>query len=126
MVKKAYIKTIEILLVIIISTIFIFAIIPKQETLRRDDLKDILFILGENPYFRSFASENTGCFDSETMIVSDLIEPYLPQSFNYILCIDSLPDTLPNKDVFAESFFFSGNHTEVQKKVLRLYYWAKD
>jgi hypothetical protein len=123
---KAYMKTIEMLLVIIISTIFLLIIIPRQESLRRSELMDIFVNLEENEHFRSFASENLGCFGSENMIASDLIEPYLPESYDYYLCIGSTPDLLPRKDVFTESLFFSGNHTEIQNKVIRLYYWVKD
>lgn len=123
---KAYMKTIEMLLVIVVSTMFLLVIIPKQNSLNRAELKEVLINLEDNPQFRSFSSENTGCYNSTNQTISELIESYLAFAYDYNLCIGVLPDSVPDKDIFVESLLFVGNHTEVQNKIIRLYYWVKE
>lgn len=126
MVKTAYMKTIEMLFVIVISTIFLIVILPRQESLNRAELKEVIINLEHNDYFRNFVSDNTGCFNSTNQTVSNLIRTYLSDVYDYTLCIGVFPSSVPNKDIFVESLFFSGNYTETQNKIIRLYYWVKD
>jgi hypothetical protein len=121
--KKAFIKTIEILLVIVFTTIFLMALLQQQFSPSLDENKNYLSELEENQDFRAYLSQNTGCFDSESTN-SGYIRQYLPQRFDYTLCIGASPDSLPNKEVYVNSMFFSGNMTETQLKKIRLYYWV--
>lgn len=123
---KAYMKTIEMLLVIVVSTMFLLVIIPKQASLSRAELKEVLINLEDNSQFRLYASQNTGCYNSTNQTVSDLIESYLPSVYDYNLCIGILPSSVPDRNIFVESLLFVGNHTEVQNKILRLYYWVNE
>ena len=126
MVKKAYMKTIEMLFVIVISTIFLIVIIPKPESLSRSDLKDILIELEDNPQFRDFSQKNTGCFNSTNQTVSELIGSYLSTTYDFNLCIGILPSSVPNQNIFVESLYFVGNYTTTNQKKIRLYYWINE
>ncbi|MBT3720739.1 hypothetical protein HOC50_00945 [archaeon] len=120
---KAYMKTIEMLLVIVVSTIFLLSIMPKQESLLKNDLKDVLISLEDNDNFRNFCLENTGCFNSINTVIDSQIRSYLPESYEYRLCVGATPTSIPNTEVFLETLYFVGNGTESQDKTVFLYYW---
>jgi len=125
--KKAFIKTVEILIAIILTTIFMLAIMPKQVTNKPIERKSYLIYLEKDNEFRDFVMRNTGCFDSESNQEADnIIRKFLPNNFEFTLCSGTRLSELPAKLVFADTLFFSGNITETNFKVIRLYYWYKE
>ncbi len=126
MVKKAYMKTIEMVLVIVISTIFLVVIIPKQESISRTGLKDVLPELEENNEFREFSQKNNGCFNFTNQTISDLVGSYLENNFDYLLCINVFPDSVPDQNIYVETLYFAGNYSETKQKKIRLYYWINE
>jgi len=124
MVKKAFIRTLEILIVIIVTTIFLLVIIPKQAINTEDKVQLYLINLEKNADFRSFVSQNTGCYNSSTsFIINTLIEEYLPSNYDYLICSDAKATELPETRVVVDTLFFAGNITSVNYKTVRLYYW---
>jgi hypothetical protein len=123
MVKKAYMKTIEILLVIVISTIFIFAIMPSESN---EDFinQEYLSNLEKDDFFRDFASANTGCYNTlNANTATRSIERYLPPEYGYIICVGEKTEP-PDKDrMFVDSLVIVGNHTKLNRKIVWLYYW---
>lgn len=123
--KKAFMKTIEILLVIILSTIFLLVILPKQQQITETKSTPYLIYLEKDADFREFIQSNTQCYNSSSSEASKFIRRYLPQELDYILCSGTKTTNLPEKNVFVDSLFFSGNISNVEYKIIRLYYWSK-
>jgi hypothetical protein len=120
--KKAFVKTLEIFLVIIFTTIFLIVLLQRQFSSTTLEKEKYLIELEKNTDFRNYLSQNTGCFNSSTSS-SGYIRQYLPSKFEYTLCINKLPEGLPGIDVYSDSIFFTGNITSPQSKKIRLYYW---
>lgn len=123
MVKKAFMKTVEILLVIIITTLFMTIVIPGESEQTISKQKEYLGKLENNPDFRAFVTGNTGCFGPSEMIY---VQDYLSNQFDYRLCIDAKAVDLPDTDVFVDTLFYAGNITNIDYKIVRLYYWSKN
>ncbi len=123
---KAYMKSVEMMLVIIVSVFFLISIMGRQSEMRREELKDVLIKLEDNPEFRSFCTSNTGCFNSTDPNDADsLIRQYLSEDYGYYLCINNAPYDFPQTNIYGESIFFAGNHTDVSHDTVRLFYWLK-
>ena len=126
MVKKAYMKTIEILLVVVLTTVFLVLIIPGQESLTRSKHPSYLINLETNDDFRNFVTNNNACFNSTPAnTATGLIERYLPLEFDYTLCTGLKIESVPQKEVFIDSIVIIGNHTHTNFKTIRLYYWTE-
>jgi len=123
--KKAFMKTVEILLVIILSSIFLLVILPKQQQNTETKSTPYLIYLEQDPEFRNFINSNTRCYNSSSNEANNFVKRYLPKEFDYILCSGTKATNLPEKNVFVDSLFFSGNISNVEYKIIRLYYWAK-
>lgn len=120
-------KTMEILLAIVLSTIFLLAIIPKFSSNPLSERKTYLIYLEDDPGFRDFAAAGQGCFLSGTDVELDaMIRRYVPAKENFAFCIDNFPESLPDARVFADTLFLAGNLTEVRFIKVRLYYWEAE
>ncbi len=120
---KAYMKTIEILLVIVLTTMLLLIIIPRPSALETEQ-KNYLISLEENEAFRNFAIQNTGCYNStDAEAVTGLVKNYLPQDYSFVICIDQ-STVLPDKEtIYANSILISGNYSSIDVKTVRLFYW---
>ncbi len=123
--KKGFMKTIEILLVIVLSTIFLLVILPKHQQITETKSTPYLIYLEKDPGFRDFIISSNECYNSSSAEASSFIEKYLPQELDFILCSGTKATNLPEKNVFVDSLFFSGNISDVEYKTVRLYYWSK-
>ncbi|MBN2368800.1 hypothetical protein JXC34_07290 [Candidatus Woesearchaeota archaeon] len=123
--KKAFMKTVEILMAIVITTIFLLVIIPKQSTLSRQASEAYLVNLMDDENFRVFVTGNTACFNSTSgQQINAMIARYLPNQYDYIVCSGARVTELPERNVFVDTLLIAGNITSIQPKVVRLYYWA--
>jgi len=126
MVKKAYLKSIEMLIVIVLTLVFLVVVIPRQESLDIGQKKNILINLQDSEVFRDFVINNNGCFNSTpTNSVTLLINQYIPQEYDYKVCTGPKARTLPEKTVYIDSLMFAGNLSNTEFKTIRLYYWPK-
>ena len=126
MVKKAFLKTFEVLIAIVLTLIFIILLVPREDISEpRGNKIEIMNKLEKYPEFRAGVIENTGCFNrSSGNIISDTIDNYLSSRYDYYLCIDDAAENLPDKRVYVDSVFITGNITNFQHKIVRLYYWT--
>lgn len=121
--KKAFMKTLEMLFVIVLSSIFLLSMIPKNIN---NPIPERVTYLGKLEYdssFRDFINSNTGCFNSTHVGVRALLEPYMKNRYDYELCSDANAGTLPQTTVNLDMIFFAGNISETDYKIVRLYYW---
>ncbi|MEM2138773.1 MAG: hypothetical protein QXM96_01320 [Candidatus Woesearchaeota archaeon] len=105
--KKSFLKTIEILLVILITTILSISIIQNNDksisfNKNQDFYKNYLIILEKNPEFRNFVLKNSGCFNLTNINISNKLDFYFYNN-NVIICIDSFPNI--KKNLYSESIF---------------------
>lgn len=127
MYKKAYVKTLEAAIALVMSFLFITYFIPvTSETDQRQPNLDLVNILEQNPDFRRCTLiENYSCLNAT-------FEDYYPNVvdvYNYRFNISTNPRIsgaeLPTASVYAESLMIAGNDTYIQPKTVRLYYWLK-
>jgi hypothetical protein len=124
--KKAFVKTLEALLAIIITSIFMLGVFPKQQANLAFEEVSYLAKLEKNSDFRIFAGGNDGCFNSTPKAsINVLIESYLPARYDYIFCSNAKAQQVPQGKLYADTLFFTGNITQTNYKILRLYYWVK-
>ncbi len=125
--KNGYLKTLEALLAIILTFLFLIFIIPKGlEDSKQENQKTMQNLLTYEG-FRNELINLSGCINSTSNnTLSDMITSNLGANYDYYLCKDQKPENLPRTEVFAESLFFTGNLTDYyDSKIIRLYYWNK-
>ncbi len=122
--RKAFMKTIEVGIAIVLTYLFLILITPKQvPTASRERIAETLSILQQNDDFRNCViSENGTCVDSN-------IRLFLQASFDYVYSVSSdpnyVPSGLPQKRIFVDSIFISGNTTLYKPKIFKVYYWTR-
>jgi hypothetical protein len=126
--KKGFAKTLEAIIAVVLSFLFIVFFIPPVKTdtdFVRPDLS-LIDILEQNPSFRNcVVSENYTCINSTLMSYY----PYFAELYAYTINISTDPEIsgveLPQADVHIESLMIAGNDTFLYPKTLRVYYWDK-
>jgi hypothetical protein len=124
MVKKAFMKTVEILLAIVLTTFFVLMLMPQESSMHESKKTSYLIYLESDPAFRELAATNDACFDSGSE-VDWIIRQYLPQNYDYVFCAGTSTGNLPHRSVYVDTLFFAGETSDVSFKTLRLYYWQK-
>lgn len=125
--KSGYLKTLEALIAIILTFLFLIFIIPNSlEGSKQENQKTMQNLLTYEG-FRNELINLTGCVNTTSNnTLSGMISQNLGANYEYHLCKDQKPQNLPRKEVFAESLFFTGNITDYyDSKIIRLYYWNK-
>jgi hypothetical protein len=123
--KKAFMKTIEVVAAIILTTIFMLYIIPQYTGTDKDEQKIIVLAhLERDDGYRDFVLRRVGCFNaSDEYLVNDKVESFLPEAYNYKLCINAVATGLPLQNIQLETQYISGNASVFKPKIVRLYYW---
>ena len=125
--KKAYMRTLEAVIAMVISFIFITFIVTNKTSAEIVQPNiNLLEILEQNPLFRNCVmSENYPCLNSTLL----MHYPDFTELYGYRFNITTDPNTavsdLPEKEVRLESLFIAGNDTYLYPRVVRLYYWIK-
>ena len=126
--KKGFMKTLEMLLVIILTAMFLTIVLPRNNINDKTQNSFYLINLAQIDSFRDFVINSESCFNSSTN-VSDIgivnLKNYLGEEFDFVFCINTLPLSLPEKTIYLDTLFFSGNVSNPNYKTLRLYYWYK-
>ncbi len=123
--KKAFLKTVEAVIAIFISLLFLTIVIPHRnpaDSSRSESIK-LLDTLKENENFRNcILTGNRTCINAT-------IRANLENRFDFTFNISSDPDTkisLPARQiVFAEGIMVAGNSTDYNPRILRVYYWIR-
>lgn len=121
--KKAFMKTLEMLFVVVLSSIFLLAIVPQAANAPVTGRISYLVKLEKDENFRSFVNSNPGCFNSTNTLVDSLMQRYAQKKFDYVLCSGERASNLPSKTVYLDTLFFAGNITDTNYRIIRLYYW---
>lgn len=122
--KKAYLRTLEAMIAVGLTLLFLAMINPWQNDINvRQQKIDILPLLEHNQDFRNcVVSENAACANA-------IIQNYIPGKYNYTISITtstSYTPVLPDKKtILADSIYINGNDTFNKQEIVRLYYWVK-
>jgi len=122
--RKAYMKTIEVVLAGVFTVLFLMFLLPRVGENRLEDELQVVAHLRQDPSFRDFAAGATGCMDSSDPSVS-MVGTYLPEKYDFDLCIDAISTRIPDKKIFIDSAVISGNMSSYQPKTIRLFYWLR-
>ena len=125
MVKKGFMKTMEIVFAIVLTTLFLMMVIPDNRLNQKSVSEPRLIKLESNQNFRDFIGSNEGCFNSSNTLLDAIIRNYLSMEYDFIFCINDRTTYLPNKDVITDTMFYAGNISELNYKTIRLYMWIR-
>ncbi len=133
MVKKAFIRTLEAIIAIVITFIFLVGILPLKGTgiTTKEEIRVLPNIIDEEEFrIKTFNLTINQCFDDEETWIDNLVRKRLSSDYDYIFCVYGnlnypLIDDLPNKEVFVDSFFITKNLDNYEKIIVRFYYWIR-
>ncbi|MBR9677455.1 hypothetical protein GOV04_04900 [Candidatus Woesearchaeota archaeon] len=123
--KKAFLKTFEVLIAILLSFIFITFVMsgykPQKPTTKN---LEILQFYEHNTKFRNCAHQNN------ITCLNEFVNTTMPTNYNYTINITTITDStipanLPNTNVKIDSIIIAGNYTEIDIIKIRLYYWNR-
>jgi hypothetical protein len=123
--KKGAFKTIEALIAVFITFLFLFVFIPAQtQNADSSQGKNVLNSLRDNQIFRNCViTKDIGC-------INQTISQALGDGYDYTVNLSDNPSTsvfgLPSKRIYTNSIFISGNITNSTKTIVRLYFWDKE
>lgn len=122
--KEGIFKTIEALIAIFITFLFLMVFIPQQRELTtRQAPQNALVGLASNDDFRNCAiSRNFSC-------VNQTIDRQLKDLYDFKVNLSeshtsALP-ALPEKRIYANSIYLAGNTTNSTRMIVRLFFWEK-
>lgn len=124
--KKGYLKTIEVVLAAVITSIFLLYIMP-QFTGSEDQNEgfEILKEIRSDEDLRGFVLTNIGCYNStESNTLNTKIQEHLPESYSYVICIDDIYSDFVGDRLFIDSIYIASNLSIYKPRILRLYYWV--
>ncbi len=115
--KKAYMRTMEAFFAFFITFIFVVFVVLKGVGAKMPhEPLDVLAALEQRDDFR-------GCiYSNNATCAENIIEPFIPASYNFKLSIGT-PDPFKGaKDIYTETIFIASNQTN-DYRVVYLYYW---
>lgn len=122
--KQGVFRTIEALIAIFITFLFLIVFIPQQrEKAQSTTPQNVLVTLMDNDDFRNCViQKNQTC-------INQSIDKNLEDSYDFKFNLSDSPyasaPALPQKKVYANSMFLAGNTTNSTRTIVRLYFWAK-
>ncbi|MBS3133407.1 hypothetical protein J4470_04800 [Candidatus Woesearchaeota archaeon] len=121
--KKGMFKTLEALIALFMTLLFLVVFIPREAADIQTEPKGFLSILREDDGFRNcIIQKNVTC-------INQTIDNSLEDNFDFKLNLSEEPSTtvsgLPDVQVFSESLFITGNVTNSTTAILRVFYWNK-
>jgi hypothetical protein len=125
--KKGYMKTLEVLFAIVVTIMFFVILIPQQNVSEnQEDNLGIMESMIKDPVFREgVISLNKECYDmSDSNSITQTVEKYLLEEYAFYICIDRKKGSFPEKRIFVESAFITGNITDYKQREVWLYYWV--
>jgi len=122
--KKGVIRTLEMVIAVIITFLFIIFILPGQKKITEQKP----YIFKDFPYNEDF--RNAVLSENYTLVRSFLEERFNASAKNYnfsfiITQNQNFSLVLRNRDVFSESLLIYNKTNSSKYKILRVYYWKK-
>ncbi len=121
--KKAFMRTLEAILAMGLTLIFVGLFIPQYNA-AKTTFKNENVLAGtlKDPDFKTCVlNENISCVNRT---ISDRLGSY-NVAINISKSSQSAEQELPQSRVFSESEIVAGNSTLYEPRILRIYYWPK-
>jgi len=131
MVKKGFLKTLEVFLAVTSVLIFVMFVNSNNIYSNSDVEYSILSNLAKDDSFREnlYLISNVCYSKYENHSTIDVIKQIMPDYLNYTFCVydetDFRIDTLPSKKILVDSYYFSSNDYIYSPKIARLFYWTE-
>lgn len=122
--KSGVFKTLEALMAIFITFLFLLVFIPQQrEQATRQAPPNALVGLAGNDDFRNCAiTRNFTC-------INQTIDKQLEDKYDFRVNIsesqNAILPLLPQKRIYANTLFIAGNMTKATTRIVRLFFWEK-
>jgi competence protein ComGC len=122
--KKAYVKTIEMFIAIVMTFIFLVILIPRASQQDKQDVgTGILARLEQRDAFRSCVLlRDNSC-------LYDLVNNSLPRRYQFDITVSEDPSYKPvlnaTENIYTDSVFIAGNDTMYNGTTVRLFYWVR-
>ncbi|MFH1316531.1 MAG: hypothetical protein ABII01_03370 [Candidatus Woesearchaeota archaeon] len=122
--KRGYVRTMEVVIAIVITFIFVIYIIPNYSA-RLSNPKTLYFLSGmyDNKNLSSCVVQK------DALCVNNLIADEIPIDYEFSALITDNPNArildLPDKRIIVDSLMFTGNISHQNMTILKVYYWKK-
>ena len=122
--KQGIFRTIEALIAIFITFLFLIVFIPLQrERAQPTAPTNVLASLRDNDDFRNCVIQKN------EICINQSIDRNLEDSYNFKFNLSDKPNApappLPQKKIYANSMFIAGNETNSTRLIVRLYFWVR-
>ncbi len=123
--KKAFLRTIEAVIAVVITFIVLVVIFPKNNIseYQKSSLNNLELMNDDENLRNCIYSDNLSCAES-------IIRNYLPNSYDFQYLITSNPNdfiySLPKTKIHTTNIVFAGNNYIYDFRVLKIYYWLKN
>ncbi|MEM4336572.1 MAG: hypothetical protein QXG86_01040 [Candidatus Woesearchaeota archaeon] len=119
--KKAYLRTIEALMAVLLTFLFVFFVFPKSQTQVNKIEFGVLSTLENEETFRNCV------LIADYNCTYTFLRRHIPQNYDFVFDINDNPGmfrtNLPEKNINTETLYIAGNITFYNPKFLRIYYW---
>jgi len=127
--KKGFLKIMEVFLAI--TMVFIFMLYTQNRNIQASDQLDyqVFEYLSFDSEFRDaiFLSNNFCISKGDNKTINRKVEEILPLFLNYTICAYEDPNfkinSLPDKKIYVESYYFSSLNYSYNPRVVKLFYW---
>jgi hypothetical protein len=121
--KKAFMKILEASLALLMTFLVITFIFPRMTATAKTKPITVLNVLEQDPGFR--ACVVAGNFTCTENYVSDYLGPKHDLAVDISENVNTIRTNLPEKDVYVDSIYISGNLTSYEPRMVKVYYWEK-
>lgn len=120
--KKAFMKILEASMALLLTFLVITFIFPRMTATKTKPMT-VLNILEQDPGFR--ACVVGGNFTCTETYVREYLGPEYSFAVDISENVNTIRTNLPEKDVYVDSIYISGNLTSYAPRMVKLYYWEK-
>jgi len=123
--KKAFLRTVEAVIAIIITFLVLVIIFPKNNIseYQKSSLNNLDLMKDDEILRNCIYLDNLSC-------VENIITNYLPASYEFQYLVTSNPNdfiyNLPKTRIYTKNLIFAGNNQVYDFRILKIYYWLKN
>jgi len=121
--KKAFMKILEASMALLLTFLVITFVLPRMTSPTKPNPLTVLNVLEQDSGFR--ACVVAGNFTCTENYVSDYLGPRYSFVVDISENVNTIRTNLPEKNVYVDSIYISGNITSYAPRMVKVYYWEK-
>ncbi len=121
--RKGFMKILEASAALLLTFLVITFVLPKTVTVTKPNPMSVLGVLEQDKEFR--ACVVAGNFTCTEYFIAEYLGPKYSFAVDISENINTLRTNLPEKDVYVDSIYISGNITSYAPRMVKVYYWEK-